>query len=136
MKNVVFVVTRKPRRLASRIAATALSKTPSRQTDSSWRSRRPSMWTAQAKYGDGLKRSIFFSINSALVHRKTYLRRLISSPAIRWMSGWINGSPPAIETIGAPLSSIAPSASSTGIRRRRSSSGCWILPQPAHSRLH
>ncbi len=69
MKNVVFVVTRNPRALAARIAATALSNTPSRQTDASWRSRRPSMCTAQAKYGEGLKRSSFFSISSAFVHR-------------------------------------------------------------------
>ena len=55
MKKVVLVVTRKPAALAALIAATALSNTPSRQTDSSWRSRRPSMWTAQEKYGDGLK---------------------------------------------------------------------------------
>ena len=73
------------------------------------------MWTAQAKYCDGLKRSIFFSISSALVQRKTYLRRLISSEAMTWMSGWISGSPPAIETIGAPLSSIAATASATGM---------------------
>ena len=39
MKTVVFVVTRKPRFLASLIASTALSNTPSRQTDASWRSR-------------------------------------------------------------------------------------------------
>ena len=55
MKNVVFVVTRKPAALAALIAATALSKTPSRSTDASWRSRRPSMWIAQEKYGLGLK---------------------------------------------------------------------------------
>ena len=34
------------------------------------------MWTAQAKYCDGLKRSILRSISSAFVHRKTYLRAL------------------------------------------------------------
>src|ERR1700761_111947 len=48
----------------------------------------------------------------------------------------MSGSPPAIETIGAPHSSIAPIAWSTGIRRRSSSSGCWILPQPSQARLH
>ena len=69
MKNVVLVVTRKPRSLAAVIAATALSKTPSRQTDSSWRSRRPSMCTAQAKYGEGLNWSSLRSISSAFVHR-------------------------------------------------------------------
>src|SRR5271170_6568694 len=48
----------------------------------------------------------------------------------------MSGSPPAIETIGAPLSSIAPIACATGIRRRSSCSGCWILPQPEQARLH
>src|SRR3984957_886145 len=53
-----------------------------------------------------------------------------------WISGWIRGSPPAIETIGAPASSIAAIACSTGILRRSSCSGCWILPQPEQARLH
>src|SRR5271165_105561 len=53
-----------------------------------------------------------------------------------WISGWISGSPPAIETIGAPHSSTAPTACATGIRRRSSCSGCWILPQPEQARLH
>ena len=48
-KKVVLVVTRKPRRLASRAAATALSKVPRRLTDSSWRSRSPSMWMEKEK---------------------------------------------------------------------------------------
>src|SRR6201996_3360399 len=48
----------------------------------------------------------------------------------------MSGSPPAIETIGAPHSSIAPIAWSTGMRRRSSCSGCWILPQPSQARLH
>ena len=136
MKNVVFVVTRKPRALAALIAATALSKTPSRSTESSWRSRRPSMWIAHAKYGLGLKFSSLRSSSSALVHRYTNRLRSTSSAAITWISGWISGSPPAIETIGAPHSSIAPTACSTDMRRRSTCSGCWILPQPAHSRLH
>ena len=49
LKNVVLVVTRKPRRLHSLIAATASSNTPSLHTDASCRSRSPSMCTAQAK---------------------------------------------------------------------------------------
>ena len=49
LKKVVFVVTRKPRRWHSLIAATASSNTPSLQTDSSCRSRSPSMCTAKAK---------------------------------------------------------------------------------------
>ena len=50
--------------------------------------------------------------------------------------GCINGSPPAIDTIGAPHSSIAPIACSTGIRCLRTSAGCWILPHPGQDRLH
>ena len=42
----------------------------------------------------------------------------------------------AIETIGAPLSSIAATARSTGMRWRKRSCGCWIFPQPGHLRLH
>ena len=48
-KKVVFVVTRKPAALAVRMADTALSNTPSRHTDASWRSRMPSRCTTQAK---------------------------------------------------------------------------------------
>ena len=55
---------------------------------------------------------------------------------MRPISGCSSGSPPAIDTIGAPDSSIAPTASSTLTRWRRISVGYWILPQPAHSRLH
>ena len=69
VKNVVLVVTRKPPALATLIAATALSNTPSRSTEASCRSRRPSMWIAHAKYGFGVKLCSFFSSSSALVHR-------------------------------------------------------------------
>src|SRR3954462_7269481 len=48
----------------------------------------------------------------------------------------MSGSPPALQTIGAPLSSIAPTACSTLMRRRKTCSGCWIFPQPAQARLH
>ncbi len=41
-----------------------------------------------------------------------------------------------MDTIGAPHSSIAARACSTGIRCFSSVCGCWILPQPAHFRLH
>ena len=51
------------------------------------------------------------------------------------MSGCSSGSPPAIETIGVPLSSTAPTMSSTDSRLRRMSVGCWILPQPGQDRL-
>jgi hypothetical protein len=49
LKNVVFVFTVNPRDLASLIAATASSNTPSLHTDSSCRSFSPSMWTTKAK---------------------------------------------------------------------------------------
>ena len=135
LKTVVFVFTLNPRDLASLIAATASSNTPSLQTDSSCRSRSPSMCTTQAKYGDGLNLSSFFGSSSALVHRKTNFLRLISSETITSIWGCISGSPPAMDTIGAPLSSTAPIACSTGIRCLRMVCGCWILPQPAHFRL-
>ena len=54
---------------AARIASTALSKTPSRQTDSSWRSLSPSMCTAHANRALGSNRSSFFFIRIALVQR-------------------------------------------------------------------
>ena len=94
------------------------------------------MWIAHAKYGLGLKFSSFLSSSRAFVQRYTNFLRLTSSAAITWISGCMSGSPPAIETIGAPLSSIAPIACATGIRRRSSCSGCWILPQPEQARLH
>ena len=50
-KNVVFVITRKPAAWACLIAATAWSNTPSLHTDSSCRSRSPSMCTIQEKFG-------------------------------------------------------------------------------------
>ena len=69
LKNVVLVLTLKPLALAARMAATALSKVPSRLTDSSWRSRRPSMCTTQLKRGWGVNRSSLRSSSRALVHR-------------------------------------------------------------------
>ena len=132
----MLVLTRKPRACASLIPSTALSNVPSRSTNSSWRSRIPSRWTTHAKYGDGSKLSIFFFIRIPLVHRKTNFLRLISSWAITCTSGWTSGSPPAIETIGAPDSSIAASALSTGIRCLRMCWGYWIFPQNEQARLH
>src|ERR671914_677672 len=50
--------------------------------------------------------------------------------------GWMVGSPPAMETIGAPDSRTALKATSTGIIR--SSTGLYsrIRPQPTQARLH
>src|ERR1700750_1050511 len=100
LKTVVFVFTLNPRDLASLIAATASSNTPSLQTDSSCRSRSPSMCTTQAKYGDGLNLSSFFGSSSALVQRKTNFLRLISSETITSIWGGISGSPAAEGTHG------------------------------------
>ncbi len=94
------------------------------------------MCTAQAKYRDGVNLSMCLGISSAFVHRNTYFLRLISSATISWICGCMSGSPPAMDTIGAPHSSIAPIACATGIRCFSSVCGCWILPHPAHLRLH
>ncbi len=71
LKNVEFVVTRKPLSFKNLIAATASSNTPSFATDSSCRSRSPSMWIANEKYGDGLKLNLSHRLrtSSAFVHR-------------------------------------------------------------------
>ncbi len=135
LKKVELVVTRKPRRLASLIASTASAKVPSFATEASCRSSRPSMCTAKVKYGDGVNRSSFLRSSSALVHRKTYLRRATSCRTISSICGCISGSPPAMETIGAPHSRTAPTACATGIRCLSTPAGCWILPQPSHFRL-
>ena len=83
-----------------------------------------------------MKRSSLRCSSTPFVHRYTKRLRFTSSATIRPMSGCSSGSPPAIETIGAPDSSIAATASSTLTRLRRISVGYWILPHPAHSRLH
>ena len=70
------------------------------------------------------------------MQRYTYFLRLTSSLTISSICGCISGSPPAIDTIGAPDSSTALIARSTGIRCFSTSCGCWILPQPWQARLH
>ena len=134
-KKVVLVLTLNPAAFAILMASTAWSNTPSLDTDSSCRSRSPSMCTTQRKYGDGLNLCRCLGIRSALVQRKTNFFRLISSCTITSICGCISGSPPAIETIGALASSIAAIACSTGIRCLRTLAGCWIFPQPLHLRL-
>ena len=137
VKNVVFVVTRKPRALAARIACDRL-------VEDALALDRGVVALAQAVdvHGPGEVRAGLEEVELALHQQRVRAQvdelacRLMSSSAIRWISGWMSGSPPAIETIGAPHSSIAPTACSTGIRRRSSCSGCWILPQPEQARLH
>ena len=51
------------------------------------------------------------------------------------MSGYMSGSPPGIETIGAPHSSTAARHRSTVRCFLRICAGYWILPQPAQARL-
>src|SRR5690349_8401301 len=48
----------------------------------------------------------------------------------------MSGSPPAIDTTGAPHSSMAATAVSTVMRCLRMFAGYWIFPHPAHARLH
>ncbi len=71
LKNVEFVVTRKPFSFRKWIAAIASSNTPSFETDSSCRSRRPSTCTVNAKYGEGLKLNLSHRLrtSSAFVQR-------------------------------------------------------------------
>ena len=71
--------------------------------------------------------------STALVHRKTIFLRSSSCRTISSICGCISGSPPAIETIGAPHSSIAPTACSTGIRCL--SSVCGLLDLAAAGAL-
>src|SRR5690606_16580791 len=74
-------------------------------------------------------------ISRAFVQRNTNFFRRTSSDTISSICGCISGSPPAMDTIGAPHSSTAATACSTGMRRFSTSAGCWILPQPAQARL-
>ena len=93
------------------------------------------MCTANAKYGEGVNLSSFLRSSIALVHRKTYFRFATNCRTISSICGCIRGSPPAMETIGAPDSSTAPTACATGMRCLSTPAGCWIFPQPSHFRL-
>ena len=50
--------------------------------------------------------------------------------------GWIVGSPPAIDTMGAPDSRTAARASSTGIILSNTGLYSRMRPQPIQARLH
>src|SRR6266851_143212 len=65
-----------------------------------------------------------------------YFRRLTSSTTSLSMSGYMRGSPPGMLTMGAPHSSTARRHCSTVRCFLRICAGYWILPQPAHARLH
>ncbi len=79
--------------------------------------------------------SIFLRSSTALVHRKTYFFFATNCRTISPIWGCISGSPPAMETMGAPDSVTAPTACATGIRCLSTPAGCWIFPQPSHLRL-
>ena len=55
---------------------------------------------------------------------------------ISWIRGWIVGSPPATDTIGAPDSLTAAMASSTGIILSNTGLYSRMRPQPMQARLH
>lgn len=69
------------------------------------------------------------------MQRKTYFRLATNCRTISWICGCIKGSPPAMDTIGAPDSSTAPTAWATGMRCLSTPAGCWIFPQPSQARL-
>ncbi len=75
------------------------------------------------KKGSGLYWSIFLVSSSALVQRITNFLRARKPSTIFGMSRCSSGSPPAIETTGAPHSSIASMHWSTDRRWFRISSG-------------
>ena len=64
-----------------------------------------------------------------------YFFRATSSFTSGPISGYMSGSPPGIDTIGAPHSSTAFRHCSTVRCFRRIWPGYWILPQPAQARL-
>ena len=82
LKNVLFVYTWKSASLAMRIAETAWSNTPSLLTDSSCRSRSPSMCTIQAKFFDGVNLCRCLDSSTAFVHSTMNFFRLTSSVTI------------------------------------------------------
>ena len=73
---------------------------------------------------------------SALVHRYTKRFWAVSLFTISGRSGCSRGSPPGMDTMGAPHSSAAAAHSST-LRRWFSTEAGWsTLPQPLQRRLH
>ena len=68
-KNVLFVVTRKPRARAARMAFTAMSKVPLRQTAWSCSYFGPSMWTEKERNLLGLNFGSDSSSFKAFVQR-------------------------------------------------------------------
>src|SRR5579872_7208481 len=64
-----------------------------------------------------------------------YFLRATRPSTILSISGCSNGSPPGIETMGAPHSSTALKHSSGVSCRFRMWAGYWIFPHPAQARL-
>lgn len=82
------------------------------------------MCTVKAKYGEGVNLSIFLRMSNAFVQRKTYFFLATSCRTISSICGCMSGSPPAMDTIGAPDSRTAPTACATGIRCFSTPAGC------------
>ncbi len=77
----------------------------------------------KVRYGDGSYSSMCFASRIALVQRYINFLRATMPATICGISLWISGSPPGMETMGAPHSSTARSASSTLTRFCRISFG-------------
>ena len=75
------------------------------------------------KYGLGLYSLIFLASSSAFVHTIANFFCAMMPSTICGRSLWRSGSPPAITTTGAPHSRTDSSASATGSRLFRISSG-------------
>ena len=136
LKNVELVVTRKPWALASRMAATTSSNTPSRSTAASWRSPRPSTWTTQEKYRDGVE-AVEPAPQQHGVGAQVDVDLAPDQLAPR--CGRCRGAAAARRRRSTPSASRSPRPPPRCRRRdsrlRRMSVGCWILPQPGHERL-
>ncbi len=113
----------------------ACLKTPSRSTAMSWLFSMPSRWTLKTRLGCGLKSFSRLRRNMPLVHSWLYRPRFRISSHMMPISGSSSGSPPQIETIGAPHSSTAFRQFSSDTRSRMLSSYSRMRPQPVQVRL-
>ena len=95
----------------------------------------PSMWTTKQKYLEVGMDFMTRSISRAFVHM--YTNRLVATMRSTISSIWgcIVGSPPAIETMGAPESSTACMHCSTVSMRSITASYSRMRPHPSQARL-
>ena len=95
------------------------------------------MWTAQAKYGRRLE-LVELLLQQQRV--RAQVDELLALDQLVARSRRSRGGSAARRRRSTPSARRSPRsrrrACSTGIRRRRTWSGCWILPQPAQARLH